>query len=268
MAKKKKEHVGPKILYIDIETAPIVAYVWGLWDNNVALNQIKSDWYVLSWSAKWAHDPVNKIMYADQSKAKDVENDKEILQKIWKLLDEADIVVGQNLKKFDIRKLNARFILHGMKPPSSYRQIDTMLLAKKYFGFTSNKLEYMTDKLCTKYKKQTHRAFSGFEMWKQCLAGNKKAWAAMKSYNQYDVLSLEELYSKLAPWGTGINMNVYNNSHEVECDSCGSKKFTKNGYRYTNQGKFQRLTCTNCGAESRTRINELSKEKRKTLRGT
>ena len=86
---------------------------------------------------------------------------------MWKLLDEADIVIGQNSKAFDIKKLNARFIIHGMQPPSSYRQIDTKILAKKHFNFTSNKLEYLSDKLNVKYKKQTKRKFSGFEMWKE-----------------------------------------------------------------------------------------------------
>lgn len=259
---------GPKILLVDIETAPIVAYVWGLWENNVALNQIKSDWYVLSWSAKWLGDPPNKIMYADQRNAKDIENDSAILKKLWHLIDEADIVVGQNSVKFDLPKLNARFAINGMKPPSSYRQIDTLRLAKRYFGFTSNKLEYMTDKLCTKYKKLKSKKFPGFEMWKECLAGNKEAWKSMEKYNKYDVLSLEELYLKLAPWDKNpINLNVYKDGHDHECNACGGKNFTKQGFRYTNLGKFQRLICTSCGAETKLRINELSKDKKKSLRG-
>jgi hypothetical protein len=258
---------GPKILLLDIETAPIIAYVWGLWDNNVALNQIKSDWYVLSWSAKWLHDNPSKIMYADQRNAKNIEDDSNILKKLWVLIDEADIIIGQNSTKFDLPKLNARFAINGMKPPSSYREIDTMRLAKKYFGFTSNKLEYMTDKLCVKYKKLKHKKFPGFEMWRECLAGNKEAWKAMEKYNKYDVLSLEELYLKLAPWDKSHhNLNVYNDKITDSCNACGGTHFTKNGYRYTNAGKFQRLVCTHCGAETRLRINELSKEKKKSLR--
>ena len=58
-----------------------------------------------------------------------------------------------NRKAVDNKKLNARFMLNGMQPPSSFRNIDTKILAKRYFGFTSNKLAYLTDKLCKKYKK-------------------------------------------------------------------------------------------------------------------
>lgn len=260
------EKAKPKILLLDIETAPLLGYVWGLWDNNVALNQIHSDWYILSWSAKWLDAPDTDIMYEDQRKSKNLEDDSKLLQGIWKLLDEADIVVGQNSKSFDIKKLNARFILNGFKPPSSYRQVDTMLLAKARFGFTSNKLEYMTSKLCTKYKKLDHAKYSGFKLWSECLKGNQEAFAEMQEYNEMDVLSLQELYLKLRPWDLRTpNVNAFHDSEEISC-ACGSVEFRKNGFVTSNTGRFQRYTCKKCGAETRDKTNLLSKEKRKSLR--
>jgi len=254
----------PKVLVFDIETAPILGYVWQLWDNNVALNQIHSDWYVLSWSAKWLHAPETDVMYMDQRHSKNIEDDSKILKEIWKLLDAADIVVTQNGKRFDQKKLNARFVMHGFQPPSSYKHIDTKILASRHFGFTSNKLEYMTDKLCKKYKKLKHSKFSGFEMWKECLAGNLEAWKEMEIYNKYDVLSLEELYKKLAPWDSTINFNLYSESVDNVC-KCGSDDLRKNGFSYTNISKFQRYKCASCGAETRGRINLFSKEKQESL---
>lgn len=256
---------GPKILVFDVETAPIIGYVWGLWENNLGLNQIKNDWHVLSWSAKWLGEPATKIMYADQRNAKNIEDDKELLKGIWNLLDEADVVITQNGNSFDVKKLNARFILNGMQPPSSYRRIDTLLIAKKHFKFTSNKLEYMTDKLCVKYKKLKHSKFSGFDLWKQCLAGNIKAWKEMEKYNKYDVLALEELYTKLIPWDNSINLNVYHLRHEMIC-SCGSKDVISKGYYYTNNGKFARSKCKDCGSEVRGKKNLFSKDKRDSLK--
>lgn len=266
-ADEPKAPVKPaaKVLIFDIETAPMLGYVWGLFDQNIGLNQLHTDWYVLSWSAKWLGAPEYEVMYADQRNVKDIENDSGILAKIWKLLDEADVVITQNGKRFDVKKLNARFIQHGFNPPSSYRHIDTLVIAKRHFGFTSNKLAYMTDKLCTKYKKLDHAKFSGFELWKQCLAGNKAAWAEMEVYNKYDVLSLEELYLKLQPWDKTINFNVYSDNLNHVC-SCGSTEFVKNGFRYSNTSKQQRLICKSCGAEHVDLVNLLSKEKRKSLR--
>lgn len=256
-----------KVLLLDIETAPILGYVWGLWENNLALNQVKQDWYILSWSAKWLGDPPNKVMYADQRNVKNIEDDSKLLRGIWKLIDEATVVLTQNGKKFDMKKLNARFILNGMKPPSSYRQIDTLVIAKRHFSFTSSKLEYMTDKLCVKYKKLKHAEFSGFELWKQCMAGNLKAWKSMESYNKYDVLSLEELYLKLAPWDKNINFNVYTEDEDTTCSACGGINFKNHGFKYTNTGKYQKYICNDCGHESHDKENLLTKEKKKSLKG-
>jgi hypothetical protein len=257
----------PKILVFDIETAPIIAHVWRIWDENIGLNQIKKDWHVLSWSAKWYEDPPSKIMYRDQRDAKNIENDKEILKDLWELIDQADILVTQNGVSFDVKKLNARFLANDLPPPSPCKNVDTFLIAKKKFGFTSNKLEYMTDKFCKKYKKLKHKKFPGFELWSAVLAGNKDAWKEMERYNKHDVLALEELFTKLMPWDNSINFNMYDYTDEsnVVC-SCGCKKFEKRGFYYTATAKFQRFRCTKCGAWTRGRKNELLKERRESLR--
>jgi hypothetical protein len=263
----------PKVLIIDIETAPILGHVWALWDQNVGLNQIERDWFILSYSAKWletedksiVYGPHRKIMYRDQRGKRNIENDKQLLKEVWKLMDEADVLLTQNGNKFDIKKLNARFVMNGMKPPSGFKKIDTLVMAKKHFALTSNKLEYMTDKLCTKYKKSKHKKFSGFDLWKECLAGNIEAWQEMELYNKQDVLSLEELFHILAPWDTTVNFNLYHNRDEFVCN-CGSHEFTKRGYAYTNVGQFQRYVCNKCGAWSRSAVNLFSKDKRESLR--
>lgn len=252
-----------KVLILDIETAPMIAYVWKLWENDVSLDMLKSDWHVLAWSAKWLGE--KEVMYADQRNAKNIEDDKKLLEGIWKLMDEAQVIVTQNGRAFDLKRLNARFIINGMKPPSSYKSVDTKVIASTKFGFTSNKLEYMTDKLCTKYKKLKHEKFSGFSLWEQCLKGNKAAWREMEKYNKYDVLSLEELFTKLAPWAPTYNPNLYTEGLTYQC-TCGSSKLHKNGYAYTATGKYQRFSCADCGAEVKGRENSFTSDKRKSIR--
>jgi RNase_H superfamily len=201
----------------------------------------------------------------DQRNARNVEDDKKLLKALWKLLDECDVVLGQNSKSFDVKKINARFIMNGFPPPSSFRHIDTFLIAKKHFGFTSHKLEYMTNKLCTKYKKLNHVKFSGYELWRQCIAGNRKAWKEMEKYNKHDVLATEELYTKIIPWDNSINFNTYREELTTVC-TCGGEDWLKNGFAYTNAGKFQRYKCADCNSEIRSRINLLSKEKKASLK--
>ncbi len=261
---KKEDLSKPKILVLDIETAPILGNVWRLFKQNVGLNQIASDWYVLSWAAKWVGS--DEVFYQDKSKSYDTEDDSELLQGIWDLVNQADWVVSQNGVSFDMKKLNSRFIINGMKPPSSYINIDTLIIAKSHFGFTSNKLEYMTDKLCKKFKKLKHGNFAGFELWKECLAGNPKAWREMKEYNCYDVLSLEELYTILRPWyKKHPNINMFHDTERFVC-SCGSEDFHHSGFHFTGVSKFVKLTCDSCGAEVRERVNLLEKNKRNSLR--
>lgn len=263
IARNKSANIdGPKILFYDIETSPVLGNVWQLFNQNVGLNQIHKEWHLLSWSAKWAHS--DEIFYEDQRYQEDVEDDLELLQGVWKLLDECDFAVGHNSRRFDSKKLNARFIMNGMPPPSHYRQIDTLEIAKRHFSFTSNKLAWLTDKLCENHKKITHGKFAGFELWKQCLSGNIEAFGEMEIYNKVDVLSLEELYYTLAPWSNQIpNFNLYKSGDTCQC---GSENVVKNGYHYTNQSVFQRYRCEDCGSQSRGKKNLLNKEQKSSQR--
>lgn len=238
-----------RLLVFDIETAPITAYVWGRKDINVALNQITKDWSVIAWSAKWLGDPAYKLVYKDQRHAKDIEDDKALLFPLWKLLDEADIVVTQNGKNFDSKILNARFILNGMPPPSPYRHLDTYQISRSIAKFTSNKLEYLTDKLCTKYKKLSHADFPGMSLWTECLKGNMRAWDAMKRYNIHDTLSTEELYMKLRPWTPASMTNAhYVKDVSTACHVCGDTgAMRRKGQEMSRQGPRQKYQCQKCG---------------------
>lgn len=257
-----KNKNGPRILLLDIETAPIMAHVWGIWEQNVGLNQIHTDWHILSWAAKWYGE--KEVIYRDQRNVRNIENDINLLNELWVLLDEADIIVTQNGKAFDQKKIFARFVLNGFTPPSPFKHIDTKQIASRHFGFTSNKLEYLTSKLCKKHKKLKTKKFQGFELWKACISGNEKAWEEMERYNKLDVLSLEELYEKLIPWDNSINFALYSDNPSLLC-SCGSTSFIKKGFCYTSAGKYQRYRCRKCGAQMRSTKNEFSKEKRASL---
>lgn len=261
----KQKH-GPRVLTVDIETSPLLCHVWSLWQTqNIAVGQLKADWFVLAWAAKWLGS--SSMIYRDQRSAKNLEDDSAILKELWALLDEADIVVGQNVKSFDLRKINARFAIHGLKPPSPYRVIDTKELAKKNFDFTSAGLEYLSEKLCKRYKKLKHKKFPGFELWKECLRGNPAAWREMERYNRFDVLATEELYEHLAPWGSGIDFNAYRDG-EISCN-CGSHNLQRRGFGYTKTGKYQQFVCNDCGAWMRAtgeKNNLLTPEQRKLIR--
>ena len=243
-----------KILLLDIETAPIVAHVWqmSLWKTNIHADQVLSDTTILSFAAKWLNK--KDIIYKDQSKEKDVKNDKNLLLKLKELLDDAEIVVVQNGAAFDVPTIKARMLAQGINPPSPFRVVDTFLIAKKMFNFSYNSLDFLGKILKCKNHKDDHKKFPGMKLWQECLLGNQSAWREMKKYNIIDVVVLEEIYLKMRPWIDGHpNMGIYVDSDKPVCPKCRSANIIKENYAYTMTGIYQRYICKDCGGWSRGR---------------
>lgn len=226
-----------KILFLDIETAPNLVTVWGLWNQNVAINQIMDAGYVLCWAAKWFGEDI--VMFDSIYHSKP----KKMLTKIHKLLDEADAVVHYNGSKFDIPTLNKEFILHKLAPPAPYKQIDLLKTARSQFKFPSNKLDYIAQAL-NLGKKIKHR---GHELWIACMNKNQDAWIEMEEYNIQDVVLLERVYNTLLPWiKHHPNLGLYQELSGLVCPHCASTMYQKRGFHYTASYKYQRYQCKNC----------------------
>lgn len=234
----------PKALVLDIETRPMTAYLWSLKDQYVNLNQIKTDWNINAWGAKPFNTSVKTIEYKDLRNSKDMGNDKPILERLWTLIDESDYIITQNGKAFDWPRIKARFILNGMNPPSHFQHIDVYKELKDV-GFTSHSLEYLTNKLCKKYKKLSHPKFSGLKLWIECDKNNLEAWKEMELYNKHDVFSTEELLQVTLKWLPKV---AYKLSNPVAiCEKCGGKTFTSNGVRTGTKTPYIRRYCRSCG---------------------
>lgn len=256
---KKNNNNKVVIRTLDIETAPNLAHVWGLWNNNVGINQIMEDDFIMSFSYKDLYDD---WVYYYENRDRDEE---EITRQLVVALDEADIVIGHNTRRFDIPWIQGRAAIYGMKPPSPFKIIDTYQEGKKNFRLPSYKLEYMARIFgCT--EKSSHKDFPGHSLWVECLKGNNKAWKEMKLYNMQDVETNEELYLKMLPYIKGHpNMGLYLDSEETVCPNCGSSHINYRGYTYTGVSKFHKFQCQDCGAWGRDRTNCLDKDKRKKL---
>ena len=258
------ETKGPKVLIFDIETSPIDAYIWGLWNDVRSTDFISSEWYCLSWSAKWLNEPeaITKSLPDYEGYSTDPKNDKALLEDLWDLLDTCEVVIAHNGKKFDRRKVNARFIINGMPPPSPYKVIDTLLEARKNFMFTSNKLGDLGIYLGVGTKEAT----GGFDLWKRCIAQDPEAWQIMRDYNTRDITLLEDVYLALLPYMTSHpNVGVYQSANEPACSKCGSHDLVEHGSASTSVSRFIQYKCNACGGFSRGRKNILSKEKRDSL---
>lgn len=247
-----------KILLLDVETAPAEAYVWGIYDQNINYNQIKHHAYMLCWSAKWSHEAkvmsdclINHPTHFKENKR----SDKRICESIWKLMNEADIIIGHNGDEFDLKRLNSYFLKNKMKPVSPYKSIDTLKALRSNFGFLSNKL----DSICQELKIGAKVKHEGFELWIKCMAGDPAAFGRMVKYNKKDVLLLQELYETIKPFiKNHPSMNIYSGNVN-SCINCGSESFKREGYSYTATSKYQRYQCLKCGKFFRDTKNLLVK---------
>lgn len=225
-----------KILLLDIETAPNLALIWGLFNQNINIQNVLESGYVLCWAAKWLGEDV---IYFDSVHRS---SEKQMLRRIHALLSEADAVVHYNGKRFDIPTLNKEFVMQEMAPPSPYKQIDLLTTVRTQFRFTSTKLQFVCQQLGIGEK----AGHSGPDLWIKCMNQDPEAWKMMEEYNIQDVELLEGLYYKLLPWiKSHPNYSVY--TGEMVCPNCGSHKHQKRGFSYTLAGKYQRYNCKDCG---------------------
>lgn len=225
-----------KILTLDIETAPMKVYAFGLWDQNIGINQIIEKPRILCFSAKWTHEK-NIFFNSEHHSSR-----TQMLSDLHAFLEEADVVVHFNGRKFDIPWINSELALEGFEPPASYKEVDLYKAAKAKFYLPSYKLDYIAQWLGVG-SKTTH---TGFQLWIDCLNGDEKAWALMKKYNMQDVKITEDVYIKILGWiPNHPNHNLFNDSEG--CKNCGSPHIVNWSTVSKLLGKYSGYTCKDCG---------------------
>jgi DNA polymerase elongation subunit (family B) len=231
-----------RILFLDIETAPNLAHVWGVWQQNVGVNQIMESSYVLSWAAKWLGS--KEVMFMSLHTT----TSKRMIRSVHKLLNEADVVVHYNGTKFDIPTLNKEFLQHGLVPPAPFKEIDLLKTVRQRFRFPTNKLEYVVNALGLGSK---HK-HPGHEMWIGCMHGDPMSWKEMEKYNVQDTVLLEALYGKLRPWiKNHPNYSLYSDGGGQLCPNCGGTHLQRRGMARTAASLYIRYHCQDCGTWSR-----------------
>lgn len=229
-----------KILLLDIETTPNLCWTWGLWKQNIGINQIHTPSQVLCWVAKWAGK--RKVFFAS---SKD-DNFVPMMQELHELLEEADIVVHYNGTQFDIPKINTEFAKMGWDQPDPFKQVDMLKTVRKNFKFASNKLDYVCQELGLEGKTPG----TNMELWIDCMEGDNAAWKKMERYNRQDVKILEDLYDTLKGWiHNHPNLGIFadDTAGKPICTNCGSIRVIKKGIETTNARAYRRYRCNDCG---------------------
>ena len=237
-----------KILFHDIETSLAVSFHFGQWQQNLGIKQQVHESHLLSHSWAWNDGEVKgSILTKDEVLARD---DQRLVLEIWQLLDECDIYVAHNGKKFDVRKINGFFLKHGLPPPSPYKVVDTLLISRRKFGLPFHNLAYLAKFLDVTRKIDN----SGIDLWIDCAYGKQEALDEMLDYNLGDIVTLREIYYRLIMWDNeAVNMALYESVEGLVCPHCTSTEISKLGgkYAFTAQRKYHVYRCTSCTATLR-----------------
>lgn len=226
-----------KVLIFDIETSPNEGLSWGKYDQNIL--KITKHWEILSVAYKWLGETAIHCIARPDYKDKTEES---LVKDLWKLFDEADVILAHNGDAFDIKKSKTKFLKYGLKPPTPYKTLDTKKIAKSQFGFISNSLNDLGDFLGLGSKHET----GGLSLWLDCMKGDRKAWKKMVEYNKQDVTLLEKIYLAMRSWNPAhANLALIDN--KVGCPVCKSPDTQRRGVAVAKTRKYRRFQCRKCG---------------------
>lgn len=235
----------PRIAFYDLENAPSLGWYYDRYkEGNIVADE--QDWFLLSFAWQWADEKKVhcKALCDYPGYAKNKTDDGPLVKDLHKLFDEADILIAHNGDRFDRRKSNSRFLGCGLPPPSPYKTIDTLKIARRQFMQTSNKLGELGDFLGLGSKIPT----TGWSLWRRCIDGDPKAWSLMKQYNRRDVALLRQVYDKLRAWHPNPpNMRAFTGLQCCPVPTCGSFNIQKRGTDFSKTRHYQRLRCQDCG---------------------
>jgi hypothetical protein len=226
----------PRILVLDIETAPAELYGWGMFKQNFGVEQVKAHPYILCVGYQWLGEGAPECLTLWEHGAVGM------LEAVRDLLQTADVVVGKNSIRFDYPWLNTEFIKHNIPPHRPVTHIDLEKTARFQFRFLSNKLDYILQYLDIGHKVE----HEGFKLWKKVMEGDERARAKMVRYCLGDVRQTGRLYLRMRPW---IKDHPALRSVGTEnCPTCLSKHTKKDGIRRTKCYHIQQHQCLDCGA--------------------
>lgn len=245
-----------KVLFFDIETAPLLAHIWTAYTKYVPSIMMVHDSFLLTWAAKWMG---SDGVIADSLSGKEAtaQEDERIVLSLADLIREADVIVAHNVDHFDLPMFNNRLLLNGLEPLGPTQTIDTLKLAKKNFRLSHNKLDYLAKELGIGRKIKTD-----FDLWLDAYHGDEDAISEMLDYNAYDVILLEQIFEYMRPYVRQLT-RLFDTivDGESTCPNCGESNWMQRGYYRTQANTFKKWQCNGCGRYARSRASVKKRNK-------
>lgn len=243
-----KETRKPKILVVDIETRPAIAYVWRMFKENIPNERLIESDGILCIGVKWVGEKKTEILSVWEH------GHRGMLSRFLELVGEADGMITYNGTKFDLPHITTALIKENLPPPAPVSHIDLFQFIRNKTKFMSKKLGFVGPELGLG-EKMKH---SGFDLWVKVMQGDKKAQKEMAQYCREDVELTERLYEYLKGYIT--NHPNFGFIGAETCPACGSHKTQRRGFYYTAQYYWQRHQCTSCGKWFKSHQRKIKKD--------
>jgi len=108
-----------KTIFLDIETAPMKSYHWKRWKENIGQDQVLSESFIIAFSYQALGE---EERYFSTITPTDIlaENDRNLVESLHEIMNNANVIIGHNINKFDIPFINSRMVFHKLQPPNHY----------------------------------------------------------------------------------------------------------------------------------------------------
>lgn len=263
-----------RYLYWDLENSFMQGYFFGIWQVNIPISQVTKHSHLLT--AAWAvndEEPQGIRVTPEDVKTG---NDLEVVVKLIEAINDCDVIVTFNGKRFDVKKLNTRALFWGLPPCVMPKHIDLMQDAKRLFSFPSNSMQNVSQYLGLDGKIAT----GGSRLWQRCAEYEnydvcQNALEEMLTYNIQDIVATRDLHKRFMGWSKNtpniatITKQVQGRNlkedTELLCVHCGSDDVSKimvDGVAkkgYTAVSSFDLYRCGESDCRGVSRVNASGK---------
>lgn len=248
--------LSKKIIFLDIETSLVNARVFGTGTQFIGAHQLSNTTSILTVAYASLFDlhtkgekGVKVLTNRTSSTFKsDPLDDTELMEKLWPVLDKAEVLVAHNAA-FDKGWISGRFVELGYTLPSRYFTFCTYRNLQP-FRMTSKKLDELSKTMLGTSKIKTD-----FDLWDRCSNGEVAAFKEMEQYNIGDVYdTLYGLWKRTAYYNPVKAIDFTNRQSDViQCRVDGgalvedgiyyNRANGKEYFRYLNPRSGQAYQC-------------------------
>jgi hypothetical protein len=144
--------------------------------------------------------------------AQDPLDDTFVLERLWDILDKADVIVAHNAS-FDRGWILGRFVQLGWKMPSKFSVVCSYRGLTNY-NFTSKKLDRLSRQLLG-----TSKIDTTVDLWMRCSLGDESAFEEMLAYNIGDIYdTLFKVYMRTCQYYPDYAVDLVN--YALETPQC------------------------------------------------